>query len=167
MKIDGKNAAGGGWSFRPAVTADISGLKELFRDTVLTVNVRHYTVEEVADWASCADFPGHWEHLLDTLYFVVAIDTGGRIVGFASIRNDGYLHSMFVHKNLQGKGIATGLLRRMETYATGHGICELTSEVSITARPFFERKGYEVVYEQRRRANRLQLTNYKMRKRIL
>ena len=45
-----------------------------------------------------------------------------------------------------------------------HGICDITSEVSITARPFFERRGYVVEQEQCAQANRLQLTNYVMRK---
>lgn len=39
--------------FRSVTTADIPELKELFRNTVLTVNARDYTTEEVADWASC------------------------------------------------------------------------------------------------------------------
>lgn len=155
-----------GITFRPATTADIPELKELFRDTVLTVNARDYTAEEVADWASCADRPGHLEELLASLHFIIAIDIEGRIVGFTSIRNDGYLHSMFIHKNHQGEGIATALLQRIETYATKHGICDITSEVSITARPFFERKGYKVVCEQKALCNRLRLTNYWMKKQL-
>lgn len=155
-----------GITFRPATTADIPELKELFRDTILTVNARDYTAEEVADWASCADRPGHWEELLASLHFIAACDTEGRIIGFTSIRNDGYLHSMFVHKDHQGEGIATALLQRIETYAMEHGICDITSEVSITARPFFERREYVVEQEQRAQANRLKLTNYIMKKQL-
>ena len=151
-------------TFRPATTADIPELKSLFCNTVLTINARDYTTEEVADWASCADRPGHWEKLLATLHFIAACDAEGRIVGFTSIRNDGYLHSMFVHKDHQGEGIATALLQQIEAYATEHGIRKITSEVSITARPFFEHRGYAVEREQRAQANRLQLTNYVMRK---
>ena len=132
--------------FRFVTEADIPELKELFRNTVLTINRRDYTAEEVADWASCAEKPGRWEELLATLHFIAATDAEGRIVGFTSIRNDGYLHSMFIHKDHQGEGIATALLQRIEAYATEHGIREITSEVSITARPFFERRGYKVIY---------------------
>lgn len=154
-------------TFRSATTADIPELKELFRNTVQTVNARDYTAEEVADWASCADRPEHWEELLASLHFIIAIDVEDRIVGFTSIRNDGYLHSMFIHKDHQGEGIATALLQRIETYAREHGIHDIISEVSITARPFFEHRGYTVEREQRAQANRLQLTNYVMRKRII
>ncbi len=154
-------------NYRSVTSADIPELKELFRDTVLTVNSRDYTAKEVADWASCGNRPGRWEELLATLHFIAACDTEGRIVGFTSIRNDGYLHSMFIHKDHQGEGIATALLQQIEAYAKKHGIREITSEVSITARPFFEHRGYTVECEQRVQANRLQLTNYVMRKQLL
>ena len=153
-------------TFRPATVIDIPELKELFCSTVLTVNVRDYTAEEAADWASCGNRLGHWEKLMATLHFIAACDAEGRIVGFTSIRNDGYLHSMFVHKDHQREGIATALLQRIEAYAMEHGICDITSEVSITARPFFERRGYVVEQEQRAQANRLKLTNYIMKKQL-
>ena len=153
-------------TFRPATVTDIPELKELFCSTVLTVNVRDYTAEEAADWASCGNRLGHWEKLMATLHFIAACDAEGRIVGFTSIRNDGYLHSMFIHKDHQGEGIATALLQRIEAYAMEHGICDITSEVSITARPFFERRGYVVEQEQRAQANRMKLTNYIMKKQL-
>ena len=40
----------------------------------------------------------------------------------------------------------------------------ITSEVSLTARSFFEKKGYEVVKIQKYKANRLELTSFVMRK---
>lgn len=102
----------------------------------MTVNRRDYTAEEVADWASCCESDGRWEQLLSTLYFIVATDVEGQMLGFTAIRGDGYLHSMFVHKDYQRQGIATALLQKIEAYASEHGIKEMTSEVSITARPF-------------------------------
>lgn len=67
---------------------------------------------------------------------------------------------MFVHKDFQGKGIATMLLEEMERYAFAKGIMRITSEVSLTARPFFEKRGYVVEKEQKRQANKLNLTNF-------
>ena len=74
---------------------------------------------------------------------------------------------MFVHKDFQGKGIATILLNKIERYATATGIIRITSEVSLTARPFFEQRGYIVTEEQKRRANQLSLTNFWMAKNLL
>ena len=67
---------------------------------------------------------------------------------------------MFIHKDFQGKGIATILLNEIERYATARGIMRITSEVSLTARPFFEKRGYIVEVEQKRKANQLYLTNF-------
>lgn len=151
-------------TFRPATDADKDELITLFQDTVLSVNSANYTAEEVADWASCANLPGHMEELLATLYFIVAVNAEGQILGFTSIRKDGYLHSMFIHKDHQGEGIASALLQQIEAYACEQGIRQIFSEVSITARPFFEHKGYVVTCEQQMQANHLWLTNYRMKK---
>ena len=71
-----------------------------------------------------------------------------------------YLYSMFIHADFQGKGIATMLLEEIERYAITKGIIQITSEVSLTARPFFEKQKYVVKKEQKRQANKLNLTNF-------
>lgn len=153
-------------SIREALLSDIPEIKELFRGTVLTVNRKDYSQEEVEDWASCGDDDEHLKELIDSLYFVVAEDVQNRITGFASITEEGYLHALFIHKDFQGFGWATMLLEHIERYAVSRGISLITSEVSETARPFFEKKGYAVEREQRRKANRLCLKNYWMKKRL-
>ena len=149
---------------RPAVPEDLPAICALFRDTILTVNLRDYTPEEVADWASCGEDIARWHTLFSTLHFLVAVDSAGNLTGYASLRDDGYLHSLFVHKDHQGEGIASALLSAMEDYARRHGIPEITSEVSLTARPFFERRGYQVMKAQKARARHLYLTNFVMSK---
>ena len=149
---------------RTAQQSDIVELKDLFQDTVLVINKRDYSQEEVEDWASCGDVLPEIREMIKTHYFIVAVNPELQIVGFSSITPQGYLHNMFVHKDFQGKGIATILLNEIERYVTSIGIVRITSEVSITARPFFEKRGYIVVEEQKRRANQLSLTNYWMAK---
>ena len=77
---------------------------------------------------------------------------------------EGHLHSLFVHKDWQRKGVGALLLSETERMATAYGAEKITSEVSVTARPFFEKHGYKVVKEQKAKANRLYLTNYLMEK---
>ena len=69
---------------------------------------------------------------------------------------------MFVHKDFQGEGIATMLLEEIERYAITAGITRITSEVSLTARPFFEKRGYKLVKEQQIERQGILLTNYVM-----
>lgn len=151
---------------RIALDTDKIELRSLYRNTVLTINRRDYSQEEVEDWASCGDDLSKIGEMIKTHYFIVAVDQLSQIVGFSSITPQGYLHSMFVHKDFQGKGVATILLKEIERYAVSVGITRITSEVSITARPFFEKRGYVVEVEQKRRANQLCLTNYWMAKEL-
>ena len=152
------------FTIRIAQPADVLEIKDLFQDTVLNINKFDYSKAEVEDWASCGNDISHIKEMIRTHYFIVATNQQSQVVGFASITQQGYLHSMFVHKDFQGKGIATILLNEIERYATATGIIRITSEVSLTARPFFEKRGYIVMEEQKRKANQLSLTNFWMAK---
>ncbi len=152
---------------RAALQSDAVELKKLFQNTVLAINRRDYSQAEVEDWASCGDNLSNIEDMIKTHYFIVAVNQQSEIVGFSSITPQGYLHSMFVHKDFQGEGIATMLLNEIEQYAITNGIIRITSEVSLTARPFFEKRGYIVEEEQKRKANKLSLTNFWMAKQTI
>ena len=152
------------FTIRTARQSDSVELRDLYKNTVLIINRRDYSQEEVEDWASCGNDLSKIEKMIETHYFIVAVDQQLQIVGFSSITSQGYLHSMFVHKDFQGKGIATILLKEIERYAIEQGRELITSEVSLTARPFCERQGYTVEKEQKRQANKLSLTNFWMQK---
>ena len=152
---------------RVALQSDTVELKQLFQNTVLAINRRDYSQAEVEDWASCGDNLANIKDMIKTHYFIVAVNQQSQIVGFSSITSQGYLHSMFVHKDFQGKGIAIMLLNEIEQYAITNGIVRITSEVSLTARPFFEKRGYIVEEEQKRKANQLSLTNFWMAKQMI
>ncbi|MBM6891182.1 GNAT family N-acetyltransferase [Bacteroides caecigallinarum] len=152
------------YNIRPLEEKDLYDMQNLFRSTVLNVNIKDYTKEEVEDWASCGDDIEHWKELLSSNQYVEAFNEQNYLIGFSSMNKNGYMHSMFVHMDWQGKGIATQLLSEVEKIARQYEVKEITSDVSKTARLFFEHKGYVVECEQKQHANRLKLTNYKMKK---
>lgn len=154
-------------TIRVAQQSDAIELRELYRNTVLVVNRRDYSQEEVEDWASCGEDLSKIEGMIKTHYFIVAVNELSQLVGFSSITPQGYLHSTFIHKDFQGRGIATLLLEEIERYAIATAIKRITSEVSLTARPFFEKRGYRVEVEQKRKANQLCLTNFCMAKSLM
>ena len=137
------------YRIRPLEEKDLYDMQNLFRSTVLNVNIKDYTKEEVEDWASCGDDIKHWKEILFNNQFIGAFDKQDNLIGYSSMNKNGYMHSMFVHKDWQGKGIATLLLSEVEKIARQYEVIEITSEVSKTARPFFEHKGYVVEYEQK------------------
>ena len=83
--------------------SDIPALQELYQHTVLTVNRKDYTAEEVADWASCGDDTSHWNELFEEQHYVVAENKEGVIVGFGSVNDDGYMHTLFVTRTFSIK----------------------------------------------------------------
>ena len=59
-------------NIRVVNAADINELNELYQSTVLNVNIRDYTQEEVEDWASCGNDMKNWEkQFAGDFYFVV------------------------------------------------------------------------------------------------
>ena len=70
----------------------------------------------------------------------VAVD-GETIAEFGDIDSSGYLDRLYVHKDHQGIGIATALCEKLEASVES---ATVTTHASITARPFFEDRGYVV-----------------------
>ena len=90
----------------------------------------------------------------------VAVD-GETIAGFGDIDSSGYLDRLYVHKDHQGIGIATALCEKLEASVES---ATVTTHASITARPFFEHRGYVVKKEQQVERQGILLTNYVMEK---
>lgn len=151
---------------RRARTDDLPALRALFRLTVCTVNRRNYSQEEVEDWACCGDDTMRWQRWMAAYRIFVLPDSTGSLIGYTAVSDAGELHSLFVHPQHQGKGVATRLLERAEAVAYAAGARCIVTEASLTARPFFERRGYRTVMQQQRRACRLMLTNFRMEKRL-
>ena len=61
------------FSIRAARQSDAVAIKDLFQNTVLTVNRLNYSQEEVEDWASCGNDISHIEDMINTHYFIVAV----------------------------------------------------------------------------------------------
>lgn len=153
--------------FRTACRRDIEELDELFRKAVREVNSKDYTPEQIGVWVDRVTL-SRWEELFDSdLRFIVAEDEKARIVGFTSVNPSGYIHSMFIHPGFLRMGIAGELLSRANDYACEWQAKKLSVEVSITARPFFEKFGFKVVEEQEVDLGGVVLKNYKMEKLIV
>ena len=149
-------------NIRLATKKDIPAIKELFRSTILSVNLKDYPSEQVECWAARGEDASVWEERINEQYFILA-EENNTILGFAALKLSGYLNSMFVHRDYQGKGVASLLLKKIEEYARMKDISEITADVSITAQPFFSKKGY-VILEKQTVCIGISMTNYKMSK---
>ncbi|AXG74247.1 GNAT family N-acetyltransferase [Flavobacterium arcticum] len=144
---------------------DISHIVNLFRDTVHTINAKDYTKAQLNAWApECIDAE-RWGVKLSQHYTLVA-ECDGVICGFGDMDNTGYFDHLFVHKDYQGQGVATKIATAIEEYAQEKGFTIITVAASITAQPFFLKRGYTVVREQQVEHNGQTFTNFFMEKRF-
>jgi putative acetyltransferase len=135
----------------------------LFRNTIQEVNKKDYNEQERIAWAAGAEDKERWADKINSQYFVFA-EMNGKMAGFSSIDPKGYLDTMFVDKTCQNKGVASFLYAEMERRAIEQQNEAITSDISITARPFFESRGFLVLQEQQVPCRGVVLTNYKMQK---
>lgn len=138
---------------------DCQELSELFYNTVHAVNARDYTKEQLDAWASGKVDLEQWNQSFLEHYSIVAVD-GEVIVGFGDIDKTGYLDRLYVHADHQGKGVATAICDKLEQAVQGR----VVTHASITARPFFIKRGYKVIREQQVERQGVFLRNFVMEK---
>jgi putative acetyltransferase len=80
---------------------------------------------------------------------------------------EGHLDRLYVHKDYQSQGIASALLHKLEQKARELGLHEMDTEASITAKPFFERHGYQLMMKQSVERRGVLLVNYRMSKKLM
>lgn len=141
-------------------SSDIKEMAELFYNTVHTVNAEDYTGEQLDAWADGNPDLVKWDQSFQAHQTLIA-EENDRIVGFGDIDRTGYLDRLYVHREYQGQGIATLLCDLLEELTEGNVI---TVYASITAKPFFERRGYRTVKRQQVERRGILLTNYIMEK---
>lgn len=138
-------------------SSDCKELTELFYNTVHTVNAKDYTKEQIDVWATGQVDLKKWNQSFQEHFSIVAVDDD-IIVGFGDIDKTGYLDRLYVHLGYQRKGIATAICNRLESAVQAN----IVTHASITAKPFFEKRGYKVVNEQQIERQGIFLTNFIM-----
>lgn len=150
---------------RRAAQKDIAAIRQLFTETILSVNTADYSRGQAQCWASKGEGDEVWKERIATQYFIVA-EEDNVITGFAALKSGGYLNSLFVHKDRQRMGVASALLAEVERHAAGQEMESITADVSITAKPFFLKKGYRVLQRQVVDIG-MEMTNYRMTKLLI
>lgn len=144
---------------RQATIEDVPEITTLFRDTVREVNSKDYSDKQIQTWSAGANDTEKWEERVNRFYFLIA-ETNDTIVGFAYLKNGNYFDGLFVHKDYQRQGIASKLLRIIESKVMMDGFDEIKSDVSITALPFFEDHYYDVIKKQKKVLKGMSFENY-------
>ncbi len=141
---------------------DCEKLVNLFYNTVHTINAKDYSQQQLNVWATDKIDLEAWDKALSENYTVVGVEND-IIVGFGDIDKSGHLDMLYVHKDYQRQGIATAICNKLEQAVK---VNKIITHASITAKPFFEQRGFKVVKEQQIERNGIALTNYAMEKQV-
>ncbi len=150
-------------------STDVEAIVNLFYQTIHSVNIRDYTSEQVDAWAPVECLAeserSKWDKRF-TQSTTLVVEHGGVVVGYSNFTQDGELDHFYVHKDFQGQGVGTMLIKAIEALALSSGLKKLTAEVSITAKPFFEKHGYVVEKEQTIEVRGRCMNNFVMSKNV-
>lgn len=142
-------------------SSDCGEIIELFYNTVHSINKKDYTQIQLDVWATKNIDIGKWDISFLNNYTVV-VESNGIIVGFGDISKDGYLDRLYVHKDFQRMGIATMICDELKNKVKDKVIY---THASITAKPFFIKRGYKIIKQQFVEREKILLENYVMEKR--
>lgn len=143
---------------------DAQSLVNIYYNTIHRVNIRDYNQQQIDVWApeTSKEIAGWLKKFERTDPFIaIANDT---IVGFAEFEPNGHIDCFYCHHDWIGRGVGTALMEAIYSSAVQQGIKHIFAEVSITAKPFFDRCGFATVTQQTIERRGVFLTNYKMEK---
>ncbi len=150
-------------NIRPFAIADEQALWALFRQSVHQVNKADYTPAQLLAWAPDDDNPQwFYQRIRDIKPYV--LEMIGEIVAYADLQPDGVIDQFFCHPDWVGQGLGQRLFAYLQERASERGLTRLSADVSITARPFFERLGFVVLEEQEVELRGQRLINFKMQR---
>lgn len=150
-------------TLRPMLPSDADAVAEIFREAILVGTAADYTEEQRIAWAGPKLDPERWRDRIGISVGLIA-ERGGKPVGCMTLMEGNHLDMAFVRPEATGTGVGGLLLSSLTMIARAGGARAITSDVSITARPFFERYGFKVVKDQVRIRRGVELPNFAMRK---
>ncbi|WP_336798052.1 GNAT family N-acetyltransferase [Erwinia aphidicola] len=144
--------------------ADVDTVIDVFRTAVRIVAAPDYNPAQIAAWAR-VDRESWQKRLLDSHCWVASIED--KIVGFGNVEFDGHLDLMFTHPEYLRTGVASALLEKLEHAVITMALPEIFTEASVTAKPFFSRRGYQLLAAQQVQVRGQNFINYRMSKSLL
>lgn len=153
-------------TFRRAFLSDLEEMQKLFVKTIQSVCKNDYNSEQIEAWISGVKNKERWIEVIEKQFVLLAI-INNQIVGFGTLKDGNYIDFFYIHKDFQRQGIANKILTELELEARKNNSKIIISDISITAKPYFEKKGFIIKAEQKNIRLNVELINYKMEKELL
>jgi len=152
-------------TFRQAVISDLEEMQQLYIETIQSVCKFDYNPKQIEAWTYGVKNKERWIEVIEKQFVLLAI-IENKIAGFGTLKDDNYIDFFYIHKDFQRQGIADKILNELESEARKHHSKIITSDISITAKPFFKKKGFVVKAEQKNIRLDVELINFKMEKEL-
>ena len=140
-------------------------LRQLFYETVHQINIRDYSQAQVEAWAPADYDLEAWVERLKRSSPWVAVEDND-LLGFAEMDSAGRIDCFYVQHARLGRQVGSALMQKLQYQALRLGLARLEVEASVTARGFFQHKGFVLVRRQQVERRGQSLINYLMRKSI-
>ncbi|MFT4683316.1 MAG: putative acetyltransferase [Flavobacteriales bacterium] len=150
---------------REATPVDLQSILKVFTDCIDITAVPDYNEEQRRVWKSSALTPEKWLDRIHQQAFWLACEED-KVAGFATLENNNYIDCMYVSPGFQGNGIAHLLLETIEDLAQRKGTQLISSDVSHTARGFFEKNSYQIIHTNQIEKDGVVLVNFKVEKHL-
>ncbi len=141
---------------------DAEALWAIHFNTIRTINIQDYSQKQVEAWAPNS-FKKDWERCMNNLSPFIA-QINGVIVGYTDLQANGLINHFFCHHKYQGIGIGRALMTHVLSVGKERDVKRYHSEVSITARPFYEHFGFNVFKKQEVELREQKFINFVMEK---
>ncbi len=136
-------------------------LHNLFVKTIKSTCSNDYTEKQIEVWTSSIKNQTRWLKKIQSQYFLIA-KISDKIIGFGSLESGNYVDLLYVHRNYTRQGVASILFEELKNESLRLGFNKLTTDSSITARAFFEKKGFKINKENRNHIKDIEVLNYYM-----
>jgi putative acetyltransferase len=143
--------------------SDAYALWTIHFHTIRNINARDDSPEQVEAWAPNSYDKEACEKRMNGLSPFVA-QSNNKIVGYTDLQLSGLIDHFFCHHEYQRKGVGRTLMTHVLSVGKERAIKRYYSEVSITARPFYEYFGFNICKKQEVEIKGQNLTNFVMEK---
>lgn len=138
---------------------------ELIRETMHAINVGEYSQSQREIWSNKHIGEPTWKNT-SAQHIAYCTTINNKVVGYGEMTYSGELCQLYVHKDYQANHIAAKIIERLESDAKNLGITHINTEINITAKPFFEKLGYQQCKQYQVTLCGIKLTNISMKKSI-
>ena len=152
------------WSRRSSGSEDAAATLTVLLKAITETAAADYSPGQITAWARPEQRAfSEWEPAMKARDSYVAL-LDKEIVGFSDVDPEGHIYMMFVSPPHSRRGVASALLTPLHGHARAHGIRNFSADVSLTARPFFEKHGFTVVTQLHPMTAGVPMTNLRMTK---